>query len=38
MNSSQYSVMIYLGKHSKEEWIYVSLILSCTAETDEKIK
>ena len=37
MNSSQYSVITYMGKESEKEWIYVYILtepLCCTPETN----
>ena len=38
-NPIQYSVMTYMGKESKKEWIYVSItdLLCCTEETNNII-
>ena len=35
-NSTQYSVMTYIGIESKKEWIYICIVdsLCCTAETN----
>ena len=35
-NSTQYSVMTYMGKESKKEWIY--LYVTLVAEIEEELK
>ena len=39
-NPIQYSVMTYMGKESKKEWIYVSItdLLCCTEETNTTLQ
>ena len=37
-NSTQYSVMTYVGKESKKEWIYITDSLCCTPETNTTLQ
>ena len=39
-NSTQYSVMVYMGKEPKKEWVYlyILLITFCTPETNTNYK